>query len=52
MTMIFDGRHAFAQRVFREAYVEANFRAAHQSMGAVVSLPLSALPPVGQGADA
>jgi hypothetical protein len=49
--MFFDGRHAFAQRVFREAYVAANFRAVHQSMSAVVEIPESALP-VGQGAGA
>lgn len=52
VTMIFEDRHAIAQRVFRNAYVAANFRAAHQSMRAVVALPMSALPPAGQGAGA
>jgi hypothetical protein len=50
--MILEGRHAFAQPGFRNAYVAANFRAAHQSMRAVVALPMSALPPAGQGAGA
>ncbi len=48
VTIIFEGRHAIAQRVFRNAYVAANFRAAHQSMRAVVALPMSALPPTGR----
>jgi hypothetical protein len=52
VTMIFDPRHAFAQRMFRIAYVAPNFRAAHQSMGAVVAFASSGFPPVGQGARA
>jgi hypothetical protein len=52
VTMIFEGCHAIAQQVFRNAYVAANFRAADQSMRAVVALPMSALPPSGQGAGA
>lgn len=50
--MIFDVRHAFTQLRFMEAYVAENFPAAHQSMGAVVALWVTALLPVGQGAGA
>ena len=50
--MNFDGRHAIAQGTFSNAYVAANFPARRQSMEAVVALPMSALPPVRQGASA